>query len=221
VSEQPWVVYPGNLQGRHARETGAKGASLVEVHDGRISTVEHRALDVVRFVACDVTAPEEAGPDDVVDLARRALEREVAAADGRTVAARIAVRGATRAHAGLVGDRERWDNELRSVASDVAGDELWLERVDFMTTLVVDRERLAAREDAIGQVVRALAALRDDPADQATLLGELAALRTRLPPEARRGPDALVLDDPAFLRTVLDDVEGLLLPALLDAGGDE
>lgn len=34
LSEKPHVVFPGNLQGRHARETGAKGASLVTVEDG-------------------------------------------------------------------------------------------------------------------------------------------------------------------------------------------
>ena len=33
LCRNPWVVFPGNLQGRHARETGAKGATLVEVDD--------------------------------------------------------------------------------------------------------------------------------------------------------------------------------------------
>ena len=33
VSQQPRVVYPGNMQGRHARETGAKGCELVKLLD--------------------------------------------------------------------------------------------------------------------------------------------------------------------------------------------
>ena len=40
--EDPWVVFPGNTQGRHARETGAKGCSLVTVADGAVVSVEHR-----------------------------------------------------------------------------------------------------------------------------------------------------------------------------------
>ena len=28
VSRDPWIVFPGNIQGRHSRETGAKGATL-------------------------------------------------------------------------------------------------------------------------------------------------------------------------------------------------
>ncbi len=39
---------PATLQGRHARETGEKGALLVAVDEGRITSVEHRPLDVVR-----------------------------------------------------------------------------------------------------------------------------------------------------------------------------
>ena len=35
----PWIVFPGNIQGRHIRETGAKGATLVTVEDGRITDV--------------------------------------------------------------------------------------------------------------------------------------------------------------------------------------
>ena len=34
VCEQPRVIFPGNLQGRHARETGAKGCELVSVEGG-------------------------------------------------------------------------------------------------------------------------------------------------------------------------------------------
>ena len=29
VSREPWIVFPGNLQARHLRETGSKGATLV------------------------------------------------------------------------------------------------------------------------------------------------------------------------------------------------
>src|ERR1035438_885159 len=48
LSTEPPIVFPGNLQGRGLRETGAKGATLIEVaHDGTI-TFEHRTLDCVR-----------------------------------------------------------------------------------------------------------------------------------------------------------------------------
>ena len=36
LSRDPWIVFPGNLQGRHIRETGPKGAALVTVTDGKV-----------------------------------------------------------------------------------------------------------------------------------------------------------------------------------------
>ncbi len=33
----PPIVFPGNIQGRHVRETGAKGCTLVDVQDGQIT----------------------------------------------------------------------------------------------------------------------------------------------------------------------------------------
>ena len=53
LSEDPWIVFPGNLQGRHIGETGPKGAALVTVANGR-ATVEHRVLDVLRWARIDV-----------------------------------------------------------------------------------------------------------------------------------------------------------------------
>ncbi|MBK7473151.1 MAG: hypothetical protein IPI73_23545 [Betaproteobacteria bacterium] len=48
VAEAPRIVFPGNLQGRHANETGAKGCELVTVEAGRI-LAEFVPLDVVRW----------------------------------------------------------------------------------------------------------------------------------------------------------------------------
>ena len=36
LSRDPWIVFPGNLQGRSVRECGEKGAVVVDVADGRV-----------------------------------------------------------------------------------------------------------------------------------------------------------------------------------------
>jgi DNA repair exonuclease SbcCD nuclease subunit len=57
LSEDPWIVFPGNLQGRHVGETGPKGASLVTVVGNRVQSVEHRVLDVFRHTQRDNDRP--------------------------------------------------------------------------------------------------------------------------------------------------------------------
>jgi DNA repair exonuclease SbcCD nuclease subunit len=220
VSTDPYIVYPGNLQGRNARETGPKGATVVEVHEGRVVGIDHRALDVVRWVTCEVTASDVHGADDVVDLCRARMAREVESADGRTIAARVVVRGTSRAHVEIAGDPDKWQREIQAAATDIA-DELWVERVDFALGAPVDGVALAARDDAIGQVAKALLALREDEGERSAFLSQFADLRAKLPPEAREGLEAVNLDDPLFWDGALADVEKLLLPALAAMGSDE
>ncbi len=219
VARDPWIVFSGNLQGRHARETGAKGASVVDVRDGRVIGVEHRALDVVRWARVEVDAAEAASPDDVVDMVRRALEEACDAADERLLAARVFVRGHTDAHEALEQDRERWEQAIRGQAIDVGGDALWVEKVKIRTAGRLDPIELSSRDDAVGELLRTLHALRDgdDDALIATLHPELA--RLKLPPEAREGDDALRFDRAEVLREALEDVERMLLARLSAEGG--
>lgn len=220
LSEAPWVVFPGNLQGRHVKESGPKGATLVSVDAGRITAVEPRALDVVRWSVCEVDARDASSPDDALDLARAAIAAQVESADGRTVAARVVVTGATRAHAALVSGAERWEAELRAAATEFA-DDIFLERVVLGVQAELDVLGLAARRDAIGQVARALVALRNDADGRAALLAGLSDLKAKLPSEVREGVDAVRLDDPDSLLEALSEVEQMLLPALAAIGSDE
>jgi exonuclease SbcD len=221
VSQDPFIVFPGNLQGRQWREAGEKGATLIDVTGGRIASVEHRPLDVVRWAVCDVDATGAASGDDGAPLSRQAVARAVERADGRTLAARLVLRGATRAHGALVAEAERWDAQIRLAAGEAGGEDVWVERVAVQTTSELDLSRLAERQDAVGQLVRALAGVRGSIGQRSELLALFGDLATKLPLEAREGPDALRLDDPACIEDALADVEGLLLPDLLSSGASE
>lgn len=219
VHRDPWIVFPGNLQGRHARETGEKGATVITLEGGRVAECVHRPLDVVRWHVLEVDATEAQGGDDVVDLVRDAVEAAVGAAEGRLVAARVIVSGPSAAHAALSEAPERWESQIRAAATDVAPDAGWVEKVRLSTSAAFDLEELRGRDDALGQLARTLRELRGDDASLGSLAAELAELERKLPREARSGPDGLRLDDPAFLREVVEDVEHMLLPMLLSKGG--
>ena len=48
--EDPWIHFPGNTQGRHVRETGLCGATLVEVDDNqRVHGLTFLPTDVLRW----------------------------------------------------------------------------------------------------------------------------------------------------------------------------
>jgi DNA repair exonuclease SbcCD nuclease subunit len=215
LSREPWVVFPGNLQGRHIRETGAKGATLVSVEAGRVAQVEPVALDVVRWELCQVDAGRSDAPDDVVECVRGELEQALARAEGRLVAARIVVTGTTRAHGALLRDAERWLNEIRATALDLGSGSLWLEQVRLETRSALELDALLSHDDAASDLARAFLELRTRDNALAEFAHEFSDLRQKLPLELRRSVGGFDLDDPATLRALVDDVEQLVLPRLL------
>jgi exonuclease SbcD len=212
VCRDPWIVFPGALQGRHIRETGPKGATLVTVEDGEVAGVEHRDLDVFRWALCPVDATGAADSGEVLDRIGKALEREVAAADGRPLAARLVVAGACPAHVELAASPERWISECRAQAFAFGGGALWIEKVR-LDTRQPDAVRVA--DDALGGLLRSIEEL-ETGGGLAELAKDFEDLRRKLPPELfEEETEAFDPSDPERLRGLLGEVRDLLLARLL------
>jgi hypothetical protein len=238
ISREPWIVFPGNIQGRHIRETGAKGCTLVTVADGVITGVESRDLDVLRWSLCEVDvggspdntqatpATPDAAIDDVLSRVTVALQQELDKADGRPVALRLVLTGACAAHAALQSDREHWEQECRALASGLGGAGLWLEKLVLRTHSPLSVAEISAGDDALGSLLAGIEALKRDPDGEALahLATEFTALSRKLPTELRSGADpSAAFDsfdpaDPAQILAALDDVEALLTARLSAAG---
>ncbi|MCB9586252.1 MAG: DNA repair exonuclease [Polyangiaceae bacterium] len=214
VNREPWIVYPGNLQGRHMRECGPKGATLIEVEAGRVRSVEHRELCVVRWEKLELDASDLEDPEELLVSAGDRLS-ELQAEITRPIAVRITIVGRSRLHAQLASDPDRWLAEFRRVANDVG--DVWLERLDIATRARIDLSELRALGGPMGQLANSLEALRQNPAELSELCQQLAELERRIPRELRDGPDALHLTDPETAAQELTAIEQLLLPMLFDA----
>lgn len=219
VDSDPWIVFPGNVQGRHARETGAKGATLVTVDDRHAVRLEHRDLDVFRWAVCAVDLTETAGSGEALDRVRTALDGELGRSDGRPLAVRLRLEGACPVHADLAGASDHWVEEFRSVANSFGEGKLWIEKVLFRTRPAADLQSAFHREDALGGLLRTVRDLEAGDEDLAELAAGFAELRTKLPAELFSGLsgeiEALDPTDPERLRGLLGEVKDLLLARLL------
>jgi exonuclease SbcD len=180
VHSAPYVVFPGNLQGRHARELGEKGATLVTFDGDRISSVEARALDVVRWAEVVVPTSGLSSLDDVLSAAQLSLSRAAEAAQGRLLAFRVKLVGATSLDALLRASRDKLTEELCSLSYGVGGAGAWLEKL----VLATERPPRGATlgDDALLEIDRALAELLSAEAPE--VLGEyLGDLSRKLPAE--------------------------------------
>lgn len=214
LADVPYVVYPGNTQGRHIRETGAKGCYLVTVDDrGRISA-EFRPLDVFRWAECDVDCSAAVNGDEILDRFRLRLTELLAAADGLSLGVRVVLRGDTEFHQVLTASKEQWTAEIRSAAIVQAGDLAWIEKVQFGTSAPAEQDADGLGDAAAEELSRILDGLSASDDSLKELAEELASLKTKLPAELLHGADALALDDPQWLRQVLAEVRPFLLARL-------
>ncbi len=215
LAESPWIVYPGNIQGRHARETGDKGCSLVVVEDHGETRVEHRILDAIRWARLTVDVAGVESGDGVARAVREALEEERERAGGRMLAVRIEITGACPAHDELSREQEKWVNQIRMDVADASQGDIWVEKVKLNTAMAVDLKKLEADGGPVGGLLSFIRKIEKDPALLSELADGLAPLKSKLPAELLSGDDAIDLESPDRIREILADAERMLLPRLV------
>lgn len=219
VARDPWIIFPGNIQGRHIREAGAKGATLVTVAEGRVAAVEQREFDVLRWVLCRVDLSACETIDAVFAQVRQAIEIQRLAGDGRPLAMRLILAGACPVHAGLIGGWSRLIDELRGVAA--ACGEVWLEKVLLQTRRRTELAELVGRDTALAGLLHSLEELQLGTQELLGLVPDLPAFKSRLPHELFAGDEPFLADTPEQMHTLRAEVRELLAARLLQHAGGQ
>lgn len=221
LSEDPPIVFPGNIQGRHIREetTDGKGCTLVSVDEAGHVELAHEPLDTVRWrrLEADLSDTETIG--DIVALVSRELSAAHEAADDRLLAARVRLTGETQMHGQMLSDPDHLVNEIRGAAMDVAVGEIWIEKLILDTRPVTSIEDLSTRGDSLGDVARILQGLLDEPETRSALIGELEPIFSKLPADVtERFPDVkAVLEDEESMSDIMRQASDLALFQLAKA----
>lgn len=176
------VVFPGNLQGRHIRETGPRGAVLVSADDAGVQQVERLFVDVLRWHSVEVDASGCNTLADVVRAIGRELETVVQdSTAGMPAAVRITVTGKTPAHGELFGMEAQLRAEVLALAAAIAPERLWIEKVKTATTAAGNGEAIRARGDALADLQELLEQAETDPDFLRSLQDDLMALVAKAP----------------------------------------
>jgi DNA repair exonuclease SbcCD nuclease subunit len=178
------VVFPGNLQGRHIRETGPRGAVLVTVEDAEISGIARLFVDVLRWYSLDVDVAGCNALAEVVVAIGQALEAVLADTPAAIPAViRVNVIGKTQAHGELFGLEGQLRAEVLALAAAIGAERIWIEKVKVNTAAVDDGAVLRARADALADLQDLFEAAETDPDFLKGLQEELLGLVNKAPLE--------------------------------------
>lgn len=182
VGRDPWIVYPGNLQGRSVRETGAKGAMRVTVEDGRIVDVTPLVLDGARWAHLTVDIADAGDEPEILARVAAQLSDLHAQSEGRALAVRVTLTGASALHNRLVARRDSLEDEIRAGALHLAND-CWVEKLKIRTSPSA-HPAAGSQPDADSIDVSALLSASAQDPDFAAALAELAeTVKAKLPRE--------------------------------------
>ncbi len=208
IHEKPWIVFSGNLQGRHVRETGAKGCSLITVEDGQ-TKVSHVSVDVLRWQICRLDTSEITVAEDLLDTAHSAVTKALEGAEDRPLALRFAITGISPINNELHSNSERWLNEIRAVATDAGLGKIWVEKINLQLS--------KKSETTLGEIGNFLQNIPQENEILEALTTEFKGLKNALPLEART-KNTETIDSDTICRFLENGVEELLMARLLVHG---
>lgn len=195
----PVVVYPGNPQGRHRRESGPRGCALVELEGGE-ADVRFVDTDVVRWVPLAASIDDLADADALGRRLLREIDRLVDAADGRSLAITLTLEGRGPLHRLIASP-----TAVRALLADVedetsvGGRIVVIESVVSAVRPALDLAALRERASLAGEVLRVADGVAPDPAP----LDELfAPLESRLAEVGRARPEPDPIDDDRRVRAM-------------------
>jgi DNA repair protein SbcD/Mre11 len=201
----PWIVFPGNLQGRSIRECGPKGAVLVDVADGRVAGVRRLIVDQARWAVVAVSLDGISEGSEALRKIEDQIRPVTEQAEGRLLAVRVHLTGATGLHHVLKADPRSFSDEVQA-AADRCGADVWIEsvRIEAAETPV-----FTSSTEAVGSLDldTALTALLGDPTLRKNAADLIAEITAKLPRGLRTNDQPLA----DGLDKLLNDARSLVL----------
>jgi exonuclease SbcD len=205
----PRIVFPGNLQGRHAKETGPKGCELVTVEGGVISATEFVALETVRWHQMRLDASGLSSIDSLARHFKGMAEDLVEHARDKLHAVRLLIHGESPLHRLEAEQPGTITAAIQATTMEFDNIDLWIEEVRLDLRSPFDRTAAAERADAVGEVVRLVNSIgADDGAIRAWFLTHLAEMKEVPSALADMAPASL---DVAAMHALLADAEASVL----------
>jgi DNA repair protein SbcD/Mre11 len=212
--ENPFIVFSGNTQGRHVRESGPKGCVLVTVKDDGQAEIEFKPIDVVRWEVPEVDVFGAESGYDMVDRFSHTLEALLEANQGMPLAVRVKIQGETSAHDEIMSDMERWMSEFRAAALEIGGGKIWVEKTRFDLS-APPSDRFEHPSGAIKELLNLFDELSKGGDARQALVLELAELEKKLPRDVKDGSEGIRFDDTDWFDDVLNQVRPMLIKRLL------
>lgn len=141
LHQHPPIVYPGNIQGRHKKETGGKGCYLVELTAGGAAELQYIETSPIDWVEVEVSIKDLETLDQLMDLSRTILNANKS--NNKSKLIRLVYKGSGELHQ-ILQDEQRQDDLqfLLNEGEDAKDPFNYIYSMDVATTVAYNRKSL-------------------------------------------------------------------------------
>jgi DNA repair protein SbcD/Mre11 len=207
------VEFPGNVQGRHIEESGAKGCLLVHVESGRQLKLEFCPLDVFRWARVMVDCQTAQCRADALQGVADQFDELLGKAQGRRLGVRVELTGRCPVHDELLTQERQLRHDILASAVGRSEGKIWVEKVLVRTESPAEKPTdEPVDEDALSELTDVICQLRANSEQLQALISadEIKRLAQSLPAELTDGDEAIRLTDPAWANALLPRVQAVL-----------
>lgn len=215
VHLKPYIIFPGNVQGRHIRETGAKGCYLVTFKDNHEAQLDFKPLDVFRWEAITINLEGIEEESEFEGKLAETVESRNLPFNEIPHGIRIILKGNTSLHSWLICSQNRVSENIQGIFDGISAGNLFLEQLKVETSNegpALKNEALG--DDALSILNQAINHLKKNPKEMESLLKEtpLAKLNKEIPGEWKGKDDADGIQpmNTAWLGKIMDELVPLI-----------
>ena len=173
----PFVVYPGNTQGRNIKETGEKGCYLVKVGEDKEVELEFRATDVIRWTTYELSIHDLQTEQDLINALDHACVEISEKASDRPSIARMTLSGRSPLFKFLKAPNSVADLlEILHERGPSYFPSVWVEQILLSVSPDIDPMARMKERDFLGDLIRYSRELMGDKRLEALVREDLAPL---------------------------------------------
>jgi predicted phosphodiesterase len=208
LHQNPMIVFPGNTQGRSIRETGPKGCLRVQIPSSSAPTLEFLPLHSAQWEHLHIALNASSNVDSILEQVTQSLQQLIDKSADINLVARITLAGEWSRDRSWP-DPDQWAGEIRSLATNLSGGSIWIEKVKTSLRWIDQGMDDAPTQLALHALLRQWQSLRSSDAPLQSIADSLKTLQNKLPPELALA-SGIDFTSPTQLRQLLDDVVPLL-----------
>lgn len=206
LSKDPYIVYPGNIQGRHINEAGERGCYIVDL-DRNDTQIKFHPLQTIQFEEKSIQDVEIEGVDQLEEVLSKAKDDWRVPDQKYIIRLHLALKGDQ--HASLTDPNALNELiELINEEEETEKDWVWIQDIKLHYEVQYDREALKDSNQFIGEVLH-LIDTDTDTEDYLDMLRNKTLVKKHVDPFTEE-----------TLQEIKKEAEQLIVQALVKEGED-